>query len=366
MKFIRTGRHRDSLIILSTAVLLLQVPVAAQSPGPTDRGYMYIEGGGATGESKDVQIARAVAAGPRTVTAGARIVGADSQGKTVVLREGNNGFTCQPGNPKVVGRPASCANEAALHWSADLSAGKSGPSNTVAGFVYMLAGATERSDAGATINTGPQWMIIWPFDPKTSGLSATRKNTGAYIRWAGTPYAHLNIMGEPFGAPVEHLASQHEGHMPAMAVHDGSATGVPSNEPAEIQIARAISAGPKHVTDGARINGTDAQGKPIVLREGDNGFVCNAGSLTIVAQPPQCSSTKSKPTITYMLAGATQRSVTDPNDKTSPSLAIAPHWMIMMRFDPRTSGIPEAYTETGAYLMWSETSIGHMHINGTP
>jgi len=135
MKFIRPGRLRESLIILSAAVLLLQVPVAAQSPGPTDRGYMYIEGGGAAGESKDAQIARAIAAGPRTVSAGARIVGVDSQGKTVVLREGNNGFTCQPGNPKVIGRPASCANEAALQWSADLSAGKSGPANTVAGFV---------------------------------------------------------------------------------------------------------------------------------------------------------------------------------------------------------------------------------------
>jgi hypothetical protein len=335
-------------IQLSAAVLLLQL-------GPIDRGYMYIESGGAAGESKDVQIARALAAGPRTVIGGARIVGVDSQGKAVVLREGNNGFTCQPGNPKAIGRPASCANEAALQWSADLSAGKPAPTNTVAGFVYMLSGPT-----------GPQWMIIWPFDPKASGLSVTPKSTGAYIRWAGTPYSHLNIMGEPFGAPVEHLASQHDGHMPAMAVTDGAATGVPTNEPADVQIARAISAGPKHVTDGARINGTDAQGKPIVLREGDNGFVCNAGSLTIVAQPPQCSSTRSKPTITYMLAGATQRSVTDPNDKTSPALAIAPHWMIMMRFDPRTSGIPEAYTETGAYLMWSESSIGHMHINGTP
>jgi hypothetical protein len=250
--------------------------------------------------------------------------------------------------------------------SADLSAGKTVPTNTVAGFVYMLSGATERSDAGATINTGPQWMIIWPFDPIASGLSATKKATGAYIRWAGTPYSHLNIMGKPFGAPVEHLASQHEGHMPAMAVYDGSASGVPTDEPAAIQIARAISAGPKHVTDGARLTGTDAQGKTIVLREGDNGFVCRAGSLTVVAQPPQCSSTKSKPTITYMLAGATQRSVTDPNDNTSPSLAIAPHWMIMMRFDPKTSGIPEAYTDTGAYLMWSQTSIGHMHINGAP
>jgi hypothetical protein len=154
--------------------------------------------------------------------------------------------------------------------------------------------------------------------------------------------------------------------MPAMGVHDGSVPAAPTDEPAEVQMARAISAGPKHVTDGARITGTDSQGKTIVLREGDNGFICKAGSLTIVAQPPVCNSTKSKPTIMYMLAGATQRSVTDPDDKTSPSLAIAPHWMIMMRFNPKTSGIQEAYSDTGAYLMWSESRIGHMHINGSP
>jgi hypothetical protein len=367
MKFIRLiGQQSDPMIILSVALLLLQVPAAAQSHVATERGYMYIEGGGVAGESSGVQIARAMAAGPRTVSPGARIVGVNAQGKSIVLREGNNGFTCQPGNPTVVGRPASCANEAALQWSADLSAGRPGPTNKEAGFVYMLSGATERSNTGAITNTGPQWMIIWPFDPQASGLSATKKNTGAYIRWAGTPYAHLNIMGQPFGEPAQHLASEYMGLMPAMGVHDGSATGVPTTESAEVQIARAISAGPKHVTDGARLLGTDAQGKTIVLREGDNGFVCRAGSLTAVAQEPQCSSTKSKPTITYMLAGATQRSVTDPNDNASPSLAIAPHWMIMMRFDPKTSGIPEAYTDTGAYLMWASSPIGHMHINGAP
>ena len=43
------------------------------------------------------------------------------------------------------------------------------------------------------ITMGPQWMIIWPFDPKTSGLSATPKDTGAYIMWAGSPYAHVHI-----------------------------------------------------------------------------------------------------------------------------------------------------------------------------
>jgi hypothetical protein len=359
------------MIVLSSGLLFLHGPVEAQAPNAVDRGYMYIENGGVAGDSKEVQIARAIASGPSTVVGAARIVGVDSQGKNTVLRDGNNGFICQPGNPKVVGRPASCANKAALQWGADLAAGKSSPTNTEAGFVYMLAGATERGESGATIKIGPQWMIIWPFDPKATGLSATKKDTGAYIRWAGTPYSHLNIMGPAVGTPTQHMASEHAGHMPAMGVHDdlvdGKANGVAgTGEAVEIQIARAISAGPKHITDGARITGTDAQGKTIVLREGDNGFACRAGSLKIVAQPPQCNSLNSKPMIIYMLAGATQRSVTDPDDKTSPALSIAPHWMIMMRFDPKTTGIQEAYSDTGAYLMWSESRIGHMHINGAP
>lgn len=360
----RLFRKRET--ILAVGLLLINNPVRAQAPTLPDRGYMHVESGGVAGEAKETQLARALSAGPNTIVGDARVIGMDAEGKTIILREGTNGFVCQPGNPKVVGRPASCSNAAALQWSSDLTAGAPSPTNKEAGFIYMLAGATERDAAGTTRTLGPQWMIIWPFDPKTTGISAIAKDTGAYIRWAGTPYAHLNILGQPVGPPATHLASEHAAHMMAMAVHDGSAAIVGADESAEVQIARAISSGPKHVTDGARIMGTDAQGKGIVLREGDNGFVCLAGSLNIVAQPPQCNSTKSKPAITYMLAGATQRSMSDPSDNTSPSLAIAPHWMIMMHFDPKVSGIPEAYSDTGAYLMWADTRIGHMHINGAP
>jgi len=361
--------YRNSLALaLVTTLLLIQRAVAAQVPNAADRGYMNLDGSiGAAGESKEAQIARAIAAGPKSVTESARIEGRDAQGKKVVLREGNNGFTCVPGNPRVVGRPASCSNQAAQQWSADLAAGKPAPTNTVAGIIYMQSGATERSASGATLTIGPQWMIIWPFDPKASGLSGTKKDTGAYILWPGTPYAHLHILGQAVGPSTPHLASEHAGHMPAMAVHDGDANAVAaSNEPADVQIARALSAGPKQVTGGARIEGTDAQGKSVTLRDGNNGFVCRAGSLKNVAEPPQCSSINSKPPIWYMLAGATQRSITDPNDQVSPSLAIAPHWMIMMHFDPKMTGLPEHYSDVGAYVMWSESRIGHLHINGIP
>src|SRR5438309_724402 len=45
------------------------------------------------------------------------------------------------------------------------------------------------------IPIGPHWMIMWPFDPKTTGLPTTHKPSGAYIMWAGSPYAHLHVMG---------------------------------------------------------------------------------------------------------------------------------------------------------------------------
>jgi hypothetical protein len=48
-------------------------------------------------------------AGPLHVAAPARIVGVDAQGSGIVLRQGNNGFTRQGGDPKV---PASRSNEA--------------------------------------------------------------------------------------------------------------------------------------------------------------------------------------------------------------------------------------------------------------
>lgn len=149
------------------------------------------------------KIARAISAGPDGIAKSARIIDTDAEGKTVVLREGGNGFTCMPGNPSVIGEPPMCGDAASLQWFADAKAHKPKPTNTVPGITYMLAGATQRSDSDPTdktspaITVGPHWMIMWPFDPKTTGLPTTHKATGAYIMWAGSPYAHLHVMGRP-------------------------------------------------------------------------------------------------------------------------------------------------------------------------
>jgi hypothetical protein len=155
---------------------------------------------GATTQEK---IARATSAGPDNISESARIIDTDAQGNKVILREGSNGFTCMPGNPNVVGEPPMCVDAASMQWFADAKAHKPKPTNTVPGITYMLAGATQRSDSDPNdttsmpIDVGPHWMIMWPFDPKATGLPVTHKDTGAYIMWAGSPYAHVHIMGRP-------------------------------------------------------------------------------------------------------------------------------------------------------------------------
>jgi hypothetical protein len=357
MKFLR--QNSLTIVLLAGLMLCQRGSIGAPLQQADDHALLGMdESSGAAGEPADVQIARAIAAGPPHVTGSARIVGLDAQGRRIVLREGSNGFTCQPGNPEILDRPASCLNEAARQWSADLAAHKPKPTNAEPGIIYELADATQRglsdpSDkAGAPI--GPHWMILWPFDPKTTGLSSTRKDTGAYVTMAGTPYAHLHIMGQPAGTPMQNVTAD--------VVDEGGPVLI---ESPEIQMARAIAAGPKEITDQARIMGSDAQGNRIVLREGNNDFICQPGKPQFVAQPATCYTVNSKPRITYMLAGASQRSISDPDDKTSTPIVVGPHWMIMMPFDAKTTGLPVTYN-TGAYIMWAGSHSAHLHIMGRP
>jgi hypothetical protein len=196
----RSITHSLGFLTLSVSVLFLD--------GTSPRGAAHAQTGDHgsaidSGETKQAKITRAKSAGPAHIAESARIVDTDSEGNTVVLLEGSNGFTCMPGNPRAVGDPPMCADAAAMQWSADFKARKPKPTNTVPGIIYMLAGATQRSDTDPNDTTspaipiGPHWMILWPFDPKATGLPATHKPTGAYIMWAGSPYAHLHVMGRP-------------------------------------------------------------------------------------------------------------------------------------------------------------------------
>jgi hypothetical protein len=151
----------------------------------------------------------------------------------------------------------------------------------------------------------------------------------------------------------------------------------------QAKIASAISAGPDSITRDATIAEMDGQGEIYVLRQGTNGWLCMPGNPNSVANPPICEDKPSQewdyafrhhlpkpsntvPGITYMLAGAEQRSDSDPYDKTSPPIKIGPHWMIMWPFDRATTGLPTNHRPSGAYIMWSGTPYAHVHVMGKP
>lgn len=193
-------KRRFAWLTLSAGVLLVtgmspQGVVQSQAPG---KGSPRAIGAQVT----QAKIARALSAGPPEVAKSARVIDTDAN-NIIVLREGDNGFTCMPGNPKVIGEPPMCADAASMQWRADFKARNPKPTNTVPGITYMLAGATQRSDTdpfdttSPPIKVGPHWMIMWPFDPKATGLPVTHRKSGAYIMWAGSPYAHVHVMGRP-------------------------------------------------------------------------------------------------------------------------------------------------------------------------
>jgi hypothetical protein len=157
----------------------------------------------ATAESKETKIKRAMSAGPAQIAKDAKVVDMDETGNMTTLRDGNNGWTCMPGHPGVVGDAAVCMDGLAMQWAMDFLAHKDKPTNTQPGIMYMLAGGTDWSATdpfatkGTPIKEPPHWMIMWPFDAKTSGLPDQLKMTGTWIMYAGTPWAHLMINQKP-------------------------------------------------------------------------------------------------------------------------------------------------------------------------
>jgi hypothetical protein len=190
-------RTQITKVVLKTTLGALTLAVAVGELRSQNAAY------DATREEVQLKIARALSAGPADITEHATVAEPDRDGGLRILRPGTNDFTCMPGDAGGIGKPPMCADKVAMQWNKDFDEHKPKPTNTVPGIEYMLAGATQRSDSdpfdktSPPIKIGPHWMILWPFDPKTSGLPTTHKPAGAYIMWAGSPYAHIHVMGKP-------------------------------------------------------------------------------------------------------------------------------------------------------------------------
>ncbi len=153
----------------------------------------------AAADTNQAKIQRALSAAPTWLKAGATVAEMDAHGKATILRAGTNAFTCVPGTPGVIGDDAMCMDAQGMAWVKSLMGHAAKPANTAPAVIYMLNGGTVYSDSnpyamkGTPLKDPPHWMIMWPFDSKTSGLPDHRVATGTWIMWAGTPYAHLMI-----------------------------------------------------------------------------------------------------------------------------------------------------------------------------
>jgi len=155
-------------------------------------------------DSKAAKIHRALSAAPGWLQAQAAVATFDTHGNATVLQSGTNGFTCVPGTPGVVGDDPMCMDSQGMLFVKSLMAHAPKPANTAPGVIYMLAGGSDYSVTNPWAMTGkmiyhdpPHWMIMWPFDPKKSGLRTRFSTSGTWVMWAGTPYAHLMIDQRP-------------------------------------------------------------------------------------------------------------------------------------------------------------------------
>jgi hypothetical protein len=154
--------------------------------------------------AEDPRITRARLSGPPHVTKDATIALLGPGGKLTTLMKGTNEWVCVPGDENKIGQPPMCMNPMGMLWMMDAMQGKAKPSNAAPGMIYMLCGATQRSNTdpmdrtSPAIPIGPHWMITWPFDAAANGLPTNVRDGGAWVMFAGTPYSYLHVCGSPW------------------------------------------------------------------------------------------------------------------------------------------------------------------------
>ncbi len=157
-----------------------------------------------------VKIGRARLSGPSQVTKDATVADLAPGGNMTVLHKGTNEWTCFPGDENAIGNVPMACDPMGLVWIMDLLKGKSAPTNTAPGLIYMLCGATQRSitnpfdHTSSAIPIGPHYMIMWPFDSTLHGIPTNVRDSGAWIMYDKTPWAHLHVCGSPWDGTVYH------------------------------------------------------------------------------------------------------------------------------------------------------------------
>ena len=155
-------------------------------------------------------------AAPSFIASGCKVMEADG----TVLREGTNGWTAMPGNPRGMSDPENgwkdpheampmVMDAQAMKWAMAFMSGKK-PELDHDGWMYMLHGdmgedntkqlVFNKEDAaeGHWIESGPHIMLM-PKDPSSlKGLTSDFNSGGPYIMFEGTGYDHVMIPLEAY------------------------------------------------------------------------------------------------------------------------------------------------------------------------
>ena len=147
-------------------------------------------------------IKSAMAAAPESIARDAAIIAASADGSMKTLREGSNGWTCMPDNPKTPGHDPMCMDANALKWAEAWMSRKDPPPDNV-GLMYMLSGGSDASNTdpfgekpadGKWVETGPHVMVVGAESlNKLYPATASPDTSEPYVMFGGTPYAHMMI-----------------------------------------------------------------------------------------------------------------------------------------------------------------------------
>lgn len=141
-------------------------------------------------------------AAPKFVTRDATIMIPDKHENLITIREGTNGFICQPkADFSTPMWDPACSDLPGHQWLTSLQNADPEPANTVPGVIYMFEGGQHwglkdgtvvpPNTPGSILMRNPaHWMILWPFATET--LLPGYPNTGdVTLILGGTPYAAL-------------------------------------------------------------------------------------------------------------------------------------------------------------------------------
>ena len=153
-------------------------------------------------------------------------------------------------------------------------------------------------------------------------------------------------------------------------------------------IRHAMSGAPKSISADAAIARIEKDGKVTSIRDGKNGFTC--GTLDDGGNSPVCADQagwdflvsaftgqdkprSDKPGIAYMMQGgrhweSKSGDIVMTHDNGAHMAKEPPHWMLLSRFDPETSGLPTHPDPkgVGTYIMFAGTPYAHLMVYQNP